>query len=225
VALSCRLSVEDEQRLETGSTVYTQGTDGYEIIATTKLHMDVAALAVACGYTRSVAIQVGNGNDGDTRYPDPDTGRLMNDNYHYVSHRRQSHDSNGTIIPNSDMLHHKVDRHFAQMFNHLLDKLTAYDTAAGGKLIDEGVAVWYNDNGNGPGHARIGIPYILAGSCNGFLKQGVTVATSGGWNTANHNQMLNTIGSAVGLRNSAGAYLDDFGDPKFTKGILSELLV
>ena len=31
---------------------------------------DIAAMAVACGYTRSVAIQVGNGNDGANRYRD-----------------------------------------------------------------------------------------------------------------------------------------------------------
>jgi hypothetical protein len=36
--------------------------------------------------------------------------------------------------------------------------------------------------------------------------------------------MLNTIGTAVGLKNAAGGPLDDFGDPAFEKGIFSELL-
>ncbi len=186
--------------------------------------MEVAALAIACGYTRSVAIQVGNGNDGDTRYPDPDTGQLMTDNYHYISHRRQSHDSSGTIIPNSDMLHHKIDRHFGQMFNHLVDRVAAYDMPSGKKLIDHGVAVWHNDNGNGPGHARVNVPFIIAGSANGLLKQGISLSVGGDYNKPTHNKLLNTIGSAVGLRNSSGNYLDDFGDPKLAKGVLSELI-
>jgi hypothetical protein len=223
-ALACRLSTDQEHTLQTGASAYDNSSDGAAIMNTAQLHMDVAALAVACGFTRSASIQVGNGNDGDTRYPDPDTGQLMTDNYHYISHRRQSHDASGTIIPNSDMLHSKIDHHFAKMFKHLLDKLAAYPMPDGKALIDHGVAVWHNDNGNGPGHSPIDIPFIIGGGANGFLKQGVSVKLDGDWNKRNHNKMLNTIGSAVGVRNAAGEYLDDFGDPKFAKGYFSELL-
>ena len=36
--------------------------------------------------------------------------------------------------------------------------------------------------------------------------------------------MLNTIGSAVGLRNEAGGLLEDFGDPELQSGVLSDLM-
>jgi hypothetical protein len=217
IALGCRLEVDAERALETDSSGYDEGSDGHVVLAMARLHMDVAALAIACGYTRSVAIQVGNGNDGDTKYPDKD-GNLMNDNYHYISHRRQSHDSSGTIIQGSDMLHHTIDRHFGKTFAHLVDRLAAYDTPTGGKLIDYGMAVWYNDNGNGPGHARVDTPVIIAGGAGGYLKQGQYIDAGGGWDKTTHNKVLNTIGAAAGLKNGAGAPLDDFGDPKFEKG-------
>jgi Protein of unknown function (DUF1552) len=229
LSLACQLDQSNEQLLQGESAVYDVNDDGNDAITITKLHMDVAALAVACGYTHSVAIQVGNGNDGSIRYPDPDTGSLMSDNYHYVSHRRQSHDDKGTIIPNSDLLHAKVDRSFAQLFKHLLDRLQGYTAVDGSPLLDQGVAVWYNDNGNGPGHAPWDVPYILAGSCGGYFRQGQCVELGGGrWLSngeinRNQNRLLNTIGAACGVKNAAGGELDDFGDPNAQKGTLDEL--
>ncbi|RKH08899.1 DUF1552 domain-containing protein [Corallococcus sp. CA053C] len=221
VALSCRARADEELRLQQQAPGYNS-TDGDEVLATVRLHMDIAVLAVACGTTRSVAIQVGNGNDSATRYRDPTTGQLM-ENFHFISHRRLSHDAAGGIIAGSDLLHARVDAQFARTFNYLLDRLAGYVLPDGKKLVDMGVSVWFNDLGNGPAHSARNIPFILAGSCNGYLKQGVAVTASGGGNP-NHNKLLNTIGSAVGLRNAAGGPLDDFGDPAHAKGLLPELL-
>jgi hypothetical protein len=221
VALSCRMTKDQEALLE-GQAPGFDSSDGFEVIETAKLHMDIAALAVACGYTRSVAIQVGSGNDGSTRYPDQDTGQLMADNYHYISHRRKSHDSSGSVIPGSDLLHHKIDRQFAQMFRHLVERLAGYPGSNGKPLLDDGIAVWYNDNGNGPPHSAKRIPYVIAGSAGGYLKKGQYVELGGGSDT-NHSKLLNTLGTAVGLTNTESGPLDDFGDPSLPKGILSEL--
>jgi hypothetical protein len=215
-----RLSKDDEKKLLT-SQRYMSSTDGEDVMTVVRMHMDVAVLAVASGYTRSVAIQVGSGNDGSTRYLDPDTGQRM-ENFHYISHRRRSHDASGDIIPGSDLLHHKVDRYFGQMFAYLLDKLSKHHTLDGSNLIDDGVSVWYNDHGDGPAHGFTNIPFILAGSCGGFFKQGEYLQTRRF--DANHNRMLNTIASAVGVRNANGDYLNDFGDPSFDKGVLYELM-
>ena len=220
VQLGCALDQATVQMLD-GAAAFYNSTDGAEVFRSTRLHMDIAVMAVACGYTRSVAIQVGNGNDGANRYRDPDSGELM-ENFHYISHRRMSHDDSGNVIAGSDLLHHKVDRQFAQAFKYLLDKLSAYAMPDGRSLLEHGLAVWYNDLGNGPDHSPRNAPFVIGGSAGGVLKQGQYVRVPG--DQPNHNRMLNTIGSAVGVRNAQGAPLDDFGDPELPRGVLSELL-
>jgi hypothetical protein len=221
VRLSCQLDEERLAVLEGAGSIY-DSTDGDDVLAATRLHMDVAALAVACGVTRSVAIQVGTGNDGSTRYRDLETGAQM-DNFHYLSHRRLSHGSDGAIIGDSDIKHHYVDRQFARTFRHLLERLAAYEMPSGGTLLDCGLAVWFNDLGNGPAHSRMNTPWILAGSCGGQLRQGEYVEISGGERVANHGQLLNTLGTAVGATDGAGGPMLDFGDPGLPRGLLDEL--
>jgi hypothetical protein len=219
VALTCDLDAQAEAELENASVGY-DSSDGNQVLAATRLHMQVAALAVACGYTRSVAIQVGSGNDGSTRYWD---GNTQMENFHFISHRIQSHGSDGAPIPNADLLHHKVDVHFAQTFKHLLDQLDQHQTIDGGSLLDAGMAIWYNDSGNGPPHSNRDAPYIIAGSAGGQLRQGLMIELEGGDNERNHDKLLNTIGAAVGLVNDNGDPLDDFGDAG-TRGRCTEIL-
>lgn len=220
VALSCDLDAQAEAELE-GASVGYDSTDGNAVLAAARLHMQVAALAVACGYTRAVVIQVGSGNDGSTRYWD---GGTQMENFHYVSHRIQSHGSDGTPIPNADLLHHEVDRQFAQTYKHLLDLLDQYQTIEGGSLLDAGMAIWYNDSGNGPPHSSRDAPYIIAGSAGGQLKQGLMIELEGGDSERTHDRLLNTIGAAVGLTNANGEPLDDFGNAG-VRGRCTELLV
>jgi hypothetical protein len=218
--VSCSLDADGQQLLPSVGMLQ-DSTVGDDIWKAARLHMDIAVMAVACGYTRSVALQIGNGNDGASRFRDPDTGELM-ENFHYISHRRLSHDSSGDIIPGSDLLHHKIDRQFGQTFKYLLDRLSAYAMPDGKSLLEHGLAIWYNDLGNGPAHSPMNTPWVIAGGANGYFKQGQYIRVTG--TGANHNKMLNTIGSAVGLRNAAGDALDDFGDPMLQKGTLPELL-
>jgi len=220
--LTCNLAEDQLAEMEGMSAGYDTD-DGVAVLNAARVHMDIAALAVACGYTRSVSIQVGSGNDGSTRYSHLETGELM-ENYHYLSHRRASHDSSGAIIADSDLLHHYVDRHFARTFKFLLDRLYEYVLPTGDRLIDCGVACWYNDNGNGPGHAAMNVPWIVAGGAAGFLKQGQYIRVANGDGSPNCSKMLNTIGSAAGLQNAEGGYLDDFGDPSMPGGVFDELL-
>lgn len=221
-SLSCNLTEDQLAEMEGLAPGY-ESENGDEVLNATKAHMHIAALAVACGYTRSVAIQVGSGNDGSTRYSHLETGELM-ENYHYLSHRRASHDSSGAIIANSDLLHHYVDVHFARTFKFLLDRLYEYILPTGDRLIDAGVSCWYNDNGNGPGHAANNTPWVLAGGAAGFLKQGQYIRVNGGDGSPNVSQMLCTVGSAAGLRNASGDLLDQFGDGSMPGGVFDELL-
>jgi hypothetical protein len=219
VSLACRIE-EAEERAFSG--VGDGLDDGDNVLATARLHMDVAALAVACGQTRSVAIQVGSGNDNSTRYRDPTTGNQM-ENYHFISHRRQSDGDSGNVIQGSDLLHHRIDVQFAQAFKHLLDKLAAYQMPTG-SLLDAGMAIWMNDLGNGPAHGAQNCPVVIAGSAGGVLRQGEYIRINEGSEDSNHARVLNTIGSAAGLRKPDGTFIDDFGSPEEDRRVLDELL-
>ncbi len=221
--LMCNLDADAYASFEGKAPGYASDL-GDEVLLAARAHMDIAVLAVACGYTRSAAIQIGSGNDGSTRYTNLDDNAPM-ENFHYLSHRRMSHDAMGAVIPNSDLLHHYVDIHFMRAFKYLLDKLEAIELINGDRLIDCGVAVFLNDLGNGPAHSARNVPFVLAGSAGGFLKQGQCVEVNNGeYLEGNHAQMLNTIASAAGVRKDGDQYLDDFGDPMMPKGVLSELL-
>lgn len=213
-SLTCRMKQEEEMVL-TGLGEIHNSTDGDNVLLTARTHMEIAALAVACGYTRSVAIQVGNGNDGSTRYRHSETGVQM-ENFHYISHRLLSHGGDGTVYQGADLLHHEVDRQFARTFKHLLDRLSSYEFGDE-TLLDRGVAVWLNDLGNGPAHSARHAPYIMAGSAGGFLKQGQYIQLDNGQNGANIARVLNTLGSAAGLRKENGDLIDDFGDPSLDR--------
>lgn len=218
--LTCNLSEDQESALEGLGTIHSS-SDGDKVFAAARAHLDVAALAVACGFTRSVALQIGNGNDSLIRYRSLTDGSLM-ENYHYVSHRRLSHDAKGAVISDSDVLHSMVDRQFARLFNHLLKQLASYQFD-GASLLDLGVAVWYNDLGNGPAHGPNSCPYILAGSCGGYFKQGqyvnLTEDSKGSvWDQPRtHARMLNTIATAVGCRTDGKDVCDDLGDPELDR--------
>jgi uncharacterized protein DUF1552 len=220
VSLACRLDDATERALQAGASDGLE--DGDNVLATARLHMDIAVLAVACGYTRSVAIQVGNGNDNSTRYRDPQTGNLM-ENYHFISHRRQSNGDDGNIIAGSDVLHHEIDVQFAQTFKYLLDKLAGYALPSG-PLLDSGMAIWVNDLGNGPAHGAQNCPVVIAGSAGGFLRQGEYVRVADDTDDPTHGRVLNTIGSAAGLRQADGSAIDDFGSADQDRRVLGELL-
>ncbi|MEM7155820.1 MAG: DUF1552 domain-containing protein [Myxococcota bacterium] len=216
--LSCMLTADEEAALDGAAAGY-ESTDGDQVLAAVRAHIDVAVLSVACGYTRSVSIQIGNGNDGTTRYRNLDTGEAM-ENYHYISHRRESHGADGAIIPDSDLLHSMVDRQFAQTFRYLMERLANYPLPQG-RLLDAGVAVWHNDQSQGPSHSSLNLPYILGGSANEYFRTGQYVRADG---VGTHCQLLNMIGTAAGLRNASGGDLDDFGDPSLPKDPLPQLL-
>jgi len=219
VSLACQLDEATERALSGAGDGLE---DGDNVLATARLHMDIAVLAVACGYTRSVAIQIGNGNDNSTRYRDPTSSNLM-ENFHFISHRRQSNGDDGNIIAGSDLLHHEVDVQFAQAFKYLLDKLAAYELP-GGSLLDAGMAIWVNDLGNGPAHGARNCPVVIAGSAGGVLRQGEYIRIANDSDEPNHARVLNTIGAAAGLRKPDGNFIDDFGSADQDRSVVDELL-
>ncbi len=232
--VTCFRDAEQAARMEAAPS-YVDGLSGDTLIQTVKLHLEVAVLAVACGHSRTVAIQVGDGNGGDLRFTDPRNGQLM-ENVHFVSHRRHSHDpGNGAIISDADVKHHEIDRQFARMFKHLVDGLAAHELPDGRPLLDVGVACWLNDNSNGRRHCSYDAPWIIAGSGNGFLKQGQFVDARsrppGDFQCEREDsapktirRLHNTIAAAVGVRGPDGEAIDDFGSPDLKGGFLTRLI-
>jgi hypothetical protein len=180
-----------------------------------KLHLSLAAFALASDRFRVATVQIGEGND-HTQYF---INGVKAPPYHFISHRVLSDGDGGTKIGNAVDLHAAIDRIHARMFKHLLDQLTMYRTADGRPLLDDCTAVWLNSNGNGPPHDVGNVPHIIAGSAGGFWKTGQHVNLK-----VQNNKFLNSVATAAGVKNAAGGPLDDFGDAGLAKGLISEII-
>ncbi len=178
-------------------------------------HMDLIAFAFSCDLNRAATLQVGEGND-QTEY-EVDGVRLPR--FHWISHRIYSDGGDGMPIPDAVTLHHQVDRLQLQMFRYLLDQLDAYPSVYGGTLLDDSVAVWLNDLGNGPPHGGTNVPWLLAGSAGGRLRTGQFVDLGG----VGINRVLSTLLDAVGCTHADGTPLDDFGDATLASGFIDVL--
>ena len=188
--------------------------DGNRVVEAAELHIDVIALALSCGYTHAVTLQVGTGNDS-TRYWWE--GEQL-PSYHWISHRIFADGSEGDPIPDAQSKHNAVDRIHARLFGRLIERLSAYQLETG-TLLDKGVCVWMNDLSNGPPHSVNNLPYILAGSGDGFLRTGQYVDAG----DVTHNKLLNTLATAVGLRKSGGGPVDDFGHESLEGGLIDAM--
>jgi hypothetical protein len=189
--------------------------DGNRVVEAAELHIEVIALALSCNYTRAVTLQVGTGNDS-TRYWWE--GEQF-PSYHWISHRIFADGSDGDPIPDAQSKHNAVDRIHARLFGRLIDRLSAYTTETG-TLLDKGVCVWMNDLANGPPHSISNLPYVLAGSADGFLRTGAYVDAA----DTPHNKLLNTLATAVGLRKSNGSPVDDFGHSSLEGGLIDAMI-
>jgi hypothetical protein len=205
------LDVDAITAMNSGSAFRMDGTQD----EVSKLHMDLVGLAFSCNANRVATMQVGDGTDG-TRYTID--GQKV-ERFHHISHRVQSDGPSGTAIPKALEWHTAIDRMRMQAFKYLLDKWATYETG-NGPLLDNAFALWTSHISQGPSHSYDNLPYIIAGSAGGYLKQGQYVDAGG----ATHNQLLNTLAAAMGVKNGSGAPIDDFGGSELKKGQLTAML-
>jgi hypothetical protein len=193
-------------------------TDSKNYIAVTQMHMDLVALSFACDYSRVATIQMGQGNDA-TQFSIPGfrNGELL-PRFHQISHRIFSDGSEGDPIDGAQDMHHQIDKLHARLFKYLVDKLASYSTPEG-TLLDAGFAAWTNDLSHGVSHGYTNIPWVIAGSAGGYLKQGQYVDAG----NVTHNKLFNTLLNAVGVRKDDGSPVDDFGDPGLSKGEIAAI--
>lgn len=188
--------------------------DANNLDQTIQTHMDVIAMALACGKSHVATLCIGNGND-QTQYI---IDGVKFERYHHISHRVRSDGEDGEAIPDAEELHHKIDKKFASYFKYLLDKLSSFTTPTG-TLLDDGATVWLNDLADGPPHGSTNVPWVVAGGAGGALKTGQFI--KGNFTI---NKIHNSIGSALGLKNAAGQPLDDFGAADYEKGRIDAML-
>lgn len=193
---------------------FTQNDKMEDII---KIHLSLIAFAFASDRFRVATLQIGEGNDHTSYF----VNGVKAPPYHFVSHRVLSDGGSGTRIGNAVDLHHGIDRIHARMFKHLLDQMSMHKAADGRPLLDLSTCVWLNSNGNGPPHDVNNVPHIIAGSGGGFWKTGQHLNFP---MRVNNNKFLNTVAAAAGVKNMAGAPLDDFGDATLAKGLIPEIM-
>ena len=198
--LSCLLSPAEEAEMQ---GLAGQGTSNDLRVKMAELHGDLIAIAFGCDHVRSATLQVGDGNDG-TQYTVNGT-KLPS--FHQISHRIYSDGSEGDPIVGAVDMHHQIDRLHLQIFRHLVEKIDAYG------LLEQSIAVHTNDLGT-PTHRYDNVPFIIVGGGDGTLAQGQFVDLGG----TTHNQVLNALITATGIRTAGGAPIEDFGDPSLTPG-------
>jgi hypothetical protein len=213
VNMSCTLTDGEVAAME---TIRQAAEDNANRIVVAEMMMDLIALAFACDANRVATLQIGTGNDQTRFYVD---GVLQN-TYHRISHRIDSDGSEGAEIPNADLLHHGIDKIFAGMFLHLLDRMSMYGGPSGGTLLDDAMCLWTNDLSNGPPHSYSNVPQVIAGSAGGFLRTGQYIDAG----NVTHNKFLNTLINAAKVRADGGGYYDSFGDASLEPGVIDAMI-
>jgi len=196
---------------------YDQGTRD----AAVKLFMELMAFSAAADYSRVAVLKIGDRID-DHVY----TYNGQSAKFHDVSHRQ---------VANSVDFHHYLDRMMLGYYKYLLDEVSKYDTPTG-PLFDQGVTIYTNQCATGA-HSFSNIPWIQAGTANGYFKKGQYVVVGNGTqpggsqdgkggdaSVSGVNKMLNTLLTAAGVTKAGGAATDDFGEPSLPKGIFTQML-
>jgi hypothetical protein len=196
------------------------------------LHVDVMALALACDATRVATIQFDKGAAGPTFRWD---GMMHEFNHHKLSHGKIRDDCFGDsteagcadVDGYANMLF-DIDRWHQGKFARLLSRLDSYVEADGKTVLDNSVILSTNELSDGKAHSFMDLPYILAGSCGGYFKQGEYVKLGSGSRndetTAPHNKLLNTIVNAMGIPSDWFGVAEGMGGTTMQRGSYDALL-
>ncbi|HWB81846.1 MAG TPA: DUF1552 domain-containing protein [Nannocystaceae bacterium] len=181
-----------------------------------RMHMDLVALAIACGSTVSATLQWHCGANGPIFTWD---GMSHVYNHHKLSHGNTMDDDTGAQIDGYADMVAQIDTWYATQLAYLADKLAAYEEGDG-TVLDNCALVWMNDLADGKSHSYQDMPHVLVGGCGGYLQTGqhvkVTAEPSFQQNVdAGHSQLLTTLLNAVGVTADGGGPITSFGDPDY----------
>jgi len=203
----------------------------YPILA--DLHVDIAALALACDANRVATIQFGGGAGGPTFQWD---GMNHEYNHHKLSHGKVRDDCFGDsteggcddVAGYEDMLT-AIDLWHQTKFARLLEKLDSYTEADGQTVLDNSCVLYTNELSDGKGHSWMNLPFILAGSAGGQLRMGEHILLGAGGDydpdQAPHNKLLNTLINVLGVESDWFGAPEGSGGASMQGGVYEELLV
>jgi Protein of unknown function (DUF1552) len=179
-----------------------------------KQMIDLAVLAFACDLTRVVTMQysdswgvhytgyqLGQGSEGVGNWSD-----------HFLSHKLDDTDRATDLdgLPRAeaqriaDARVVQTSRFKVRRFSYLVNALKKVSTPSG-TLLDETLAMYISENGDGDSHGRKNMPILLAGHAGGF-QTGRAVAATNQPTGALHASIIKRFGLDVG----------SYGDPAGT---------
>lgn len=163
------------------------------------LQTRLAVAALACDATRVITLQLTNANGANMIFSwlglEGKGKEFPVRDYHDVAHRPGE--------GNRDKI--RIDQWYMQRCADMVKRLA--DVREGGaRLLDRTALLWTNHMGNGGGHTSDQLPWILAGSCNGYFKTGRFVKLP---------PRTPVNGVFVSLANALGVPTETFGDPRY----------
>jgi hypothetical protein len=197
------------------------------------LQVDIMALALACDFTRVATLQFDRGAAGPTFRWD---GIMHEFNHHKLSHGKVKDDcfgddtANGCddVVGYENMLF-EIDLWHQTKLARLLARLDSYMEADGKTVLDNSVILYSNELSDGKAHSYMDLPYLIAGSCGGYFKQGMYLHLGELDNSyedqrAPHNKLLNTVVNAMGIESDWFGVAQGMGGSTMQSGVFDLLL-
>lgn len=196
--VACALDSESLAVLDGLDPERVEANENFPVSA--RLHAKIAALALACGYSRSVVLQWGAAVAGSPMYQWD--GIQHQYQHHPLSHGTTGCFSGDDVVGFKDMLF-EIDRWNVAEFRALLDLLDGYPEANGETLLDNTLVLYSNEFSNGQGHTTGDLPLAIVGG-GGYFRTGESIVLGGssadiaGVERGNSNRLLATVLAAFG---------------------------
>ena len=155
-----------------------------------RLHFQIMTAALKCNATRVATLQFGDATGGSVTFPVVNVNR----NWHSLGHN-----------PGADKV--VVDKWVMGEFANLIETIKAVPEGTE-NMLDHMTLLWANHMESGDTHGARKLPWFIAGKCNGFWKQGISISDSG----KNNTHVMATICNAMGV--NVNAYGDGVPMPE-----------
>jgi hypothetical protein len=199
--VACNLDAQTTAQLDAIQQDTVENNDNFPTMA--RLFVKIAALSLACHYTRSTVLQWGAAVAGSPMYRWD--GLSHNYRHHPLSHGTTDDFNEMAVSGHKDMLF-AIDRWNVGELAKLLELLDGYKEQDGTTLLDNTVVLYTNEFSHGQGHTTGDLPIVIAGGA-GYFKLGSSVVLNG--STADIGGVTGTAGQSHRLLctilNAAGA--------------------